>query len=88
MVFDTISANTGHKTAGCVAAQKSLKKELSCFACRHHIGDVLLKDVWEALKVEVGKKPEVTVFKKFKENFDKLTHLDISGLNFLLIDKQ
>ena len=45
MVFDTTSANTGHKTAGCAAVQESLKRELLWFACRHHIGEVLLKHV-------------------------------------------
>ena len=88
MVFDTTSANTGHKTAGCVAVQELLKKELLWFACRHHIGEVLLKHVWGALKVEVPKKPEATVFERFKENFDNLTHSDISGLDFPLIDEQ
>ena len=88
MVFDTASANIEHKTTGCVAVQELLKKELLWFACRHHIEEILLKHVWDALKVEVAKKPEVTVFERFKENFDKLTHWDISGLNFPLIDEQ
>ena len=88
MVFDTTSATTGNKTAGCVAAQELLKRELLWFACRHHIGEVLLKHVWHALKVEVAKKLEVTVFERFKENFDKLTHSDMSGLDFPLIDEQ
>ena len=47
-----------------------------------------MKHVWGALKVEVPKKPEVTVFERFKENFDNLTHSDISGLDFPLIDEQ
>ena len=47
-----------------------------------------MKQVWDALKVEVAKKTEVTVFERFKENFDKLTHSDIFGLDFPLIDEQ
>ena len=37
MVFDTTSANTGHKTAGCVAVQESLKKRnvLICMLASH-----------------------------------------------------
>ena len=88
MVFDTTSANTGHITAGCVAVQESLKRELLWFSCQHHIGEVLLKHVWDALKVEVPKKPEVMVFERFKENFDNLTHSDICGLDFSFIDEQ
>ena len=44
--------------------------------------------MWDALKVEAAKKPEITVFERFKGNIDKLTHSDISGLDFPLIDEQ
>ena len=82
MVFDTTSANTGHKTAGCVAVQETLDRHLLWFACRHHVGEIILTHVWDALNIEVSKKPEVTVFERFQDNFDKLTHGDVEGFDF------
>ena len=81
MVFDTTSSNTGSKTAGCVAIQEALEHHLLWFACRHHMGEVVLKHVWDAFKIEVAK-PEITVFERFKDNFSKITHSDIAGLDY------
>ena len=72
MVFDTTSANTGHKIAGCVAVQESLKRELLWFACQHHIGEVLLKHVWGALKVEVPKNQKLWCLKDSKRTLTTL----------------
>ena len=82
MVFDTTATNTGHKTAGCVTIQEMLERPLLWFACRHHIGEVLLKHTWDALNIEVAKKTEITMFERFKRNFDNLTHSDIAELDY------
>ena len=54
----------GHKTAGCITVQSMLKKPLLWFVCRHHIGEVILKHVWDELKIEVAKSPEISVFER------------------------
>ena len=64
MVFDTTASNTGHKTARCIQIQISLNKPLFWFACRHHIGEVILTHVWTDLKIEVSKSPITTVFER------------------------
>ena len=64
MVFDTTASNTGHKTAGCIQVQISLNKPLLWFACRHHIGEIILTHVWTSLKIEVSKSPSITLFKR------------------------
>ena len=87
MVFDTTTSNTGHKTAACVAVQTKLERPLLWFACRHHIGEIVLTHVWDALQIEVSKKPEVTLFERFKANFDNITHSDITGLDFPVVDE-
>lgn len=74
MVFDTTSSNTGCKTAACVALQNRLNRPLLWYACRHHVGEILLTHVWDALKIEVSKSPEILLFKRFKENFASITH--------------
>ena len=74
MVFDTTSANTGHKTAACISIQRDLDKSLLWLTCRHHIGEVLLEHVWRDLAVEVSKSPDVTVFTRFRDKWSQLTH--------------
>ena len=50
MVFDTTSSNTGAQTAACVALQ-NVSKRLLWFACRHHIGEIILTHVWDSLHI-------------------------------------
>ena len=65
MVFDTTWVNTGQKTAGCVSVQEKLGKPLLWFACRPDVIEVVLKHTWDALKIEVAKKPEISIFEWF-----------------------
>ena len=77
MVFDTTSANTGAQTAGCISMQHVLNRPLLWIACRHHVGEVVLSHVWDALKIETSKSPDVSLFTRFKERFATLSHTDI-----------
>ena len=81
MVFDTTSSNTGAITAGCISVQSDLQKFLLWLACRHHIGEVLLNSVWDSLKIEVSKSPDVTLFKRFKENYEAVEYQDLEDLD-------
>ena len=80
MVFDTTSSNTGAQTAACVALQSTLSKPLLWFACRHHVGEIVLSHVWNVLKIEASKSPEISIFQRFKEFFPSIPsaveHLD------------
>ena len=67
MVFDTTSANTGHLTAGCISIQQKLGKALLWSACRKHVGEVMINQVWDDLGVEVSKSPDYLIFKRFRE---------------------
>ena len=57
MVFDTTASNTGHITAACIAIQESLGRALLWGACKHHIGERILVQVWDDLKIEADKSP-------------------------------
>jgi len=72
MVFDTTSVNTGHLSAACITIQTKIGRQLLWCPCRHHIGEILLTHVWDSLKIEVSRSPEISVFKRFRENFPKL----------------
>ena len=77
MVFDTTSSNTGHKTATCITLQTLIDRPLLWLACRHHIGEVVLRHIWDDLKIEVSKSPAVSIFMRFKNNFEMLDSNDL-----------
>ena len=82
MVFDTASSNTGHKTAACITIQRELDVPLLWLVCRHHIGEVVLGKVWDALDVECSKSPSHSVFQRFQSMWAHLPHSDPEGLYF------
>lgn len=73
MTFDTTASNTGHITAACVTIQQKLGRALLWSPCRHHIGEVILTHVFDGLKIEVSKSPDVNVFTRFRKNFTYLS---------------
>ena len=72
MVFDMTSSNTGAQTAACVALQNTISKPLLSFACRHHVGEVILGQVWDVMKIEVSKSPEIQIFQRFRKHFSTI----------------
>ena len=72
LCFDTTASNTGHISAACVALQTKLKKALLWCACRHHVGEVILTNIFDSLKIEASKSPKVSIFQRFKANWDTL----------------
>ena len=92
MVFDTISSNNGAQTAACVALQNAISKPLLWFACRHHVGEVVLGHVWDVLKIKVSKSPKIQIFQRFRKHFFTI-ETNCENLNFCvtppnLIDKK
>ena len=80
MVFDTTSVNTGARTAACISIQNSLNRELLWLACRHHVGERILVHTWDSLKIEASKSPDIMIFNRFKENFEKLTYGNLDNM--------
>ena len=48
----------------CIGLQEELGRPLLWFACRHHVGEIILKHVWDDTKVEVSSSPDINVFKR------------------------
>ena len=88
MVFDTIASNTGHKTAACNSIQRVLDTPLLWLACRHHIGEVVLRKVWDALRVKCSKSQKITIYQRFQDNWGHLTHDDPSAMFFPVIEAE
>jgi len=82
MTFDTTSANTGHLSAACIAIQEKLQRAVLWSGCRHHIGEVLLSHVFNDLKIEASKSPDITVFTRLRSNWDLLPHSSEQSLLF------
>lgn len=78
MTFDTTSSNTGQVTGACVTIQKQLGRALLWSACRHHVGEVILSHVFDDLKIEVSRSPDVTLFTRFRKNYS-LLQIDACG---------
>ena len=84
LCFDTTASNTSHLSAACVSIQAKLEKALLWCACRHHVGEVSLSNIFECLKIEVSKSPEITIFQRFQKNLDNIEH--DSSVNFSTVD--
>ena len=76
MVFDTTATNTGNQNGGCTIYETELlKRKLLWLACRHHIDEVILSDVWKML-FGPSSSPDNEMFKQFRD--DVWTHIDIT----------
>ena len=84
MVVDTTSSNIGAQTAACVALQNTISKPLLWFACRHHVGEVVLGHIWDVLKIEVSKSPEIQFFKDSENIFLLLRQIVKTSIFVLL----
>ncbi|RXG56370.1 hypothetical protein Avbf_11473 [Armadillidium vulgare] len=72
MVFDTTSYNTRQHTAACVCLQRELDRPLLWFACRRHVGEVMLSDCWDSLNIEASSGPNISIFTRFKNHYLQL----------------
>ena len=70
----------GHITAACISIQIRLDRELLWVPCRHHIGEVIVTRVWDALNIEVSKSPDITMFERYRKNYEHLSYSDLSDL--------
>jgi hypothetical protein len=82
LAFDTTSANTGHLSAACIAIQNRLQRAVLWSGCRHHIGEVLLTHVFNDLKIECSKSPDVMLFTRLRTNWGLLPHCSTQSMTF------
>lgn len=74
MCFDTTASNTGRKNGTCQLLEVELDRSLLWLACRHHMHEILLSDVFTVcFGPSTG--PEILFCKRFREEWDTLvTH--------------
>ncbi|KAG0722564.1 hypothetical protein GWK47_044271 [Chionoecetes opilio] len=68
MAFDTTAANTGMVQGACIRIERTLEKPLVWLACRHHILEVVLKDVFEAC-MGPSSGPNIALFKRLQNRW-------------------
>lgn len=72
MCCDTTSTNTGRFNGACALLEQSLGRDLALFACRHHIYELVLKNVFEAKIKQNVRSPEIPIFKTIRDNWKNI----------------
>ena len=65
MSFDTTASNSGIRSGAAVLIEQKMNKELLHLACRHHIFEVVLGDVFNSL-AGPSTGPDILMFKRFQ----------------------
>ena len=71
MCFDTTAANTGRRGGACHLIEQKMEKDLLHLACRHHIYEVVIGDVFKHC-FGASSGPDVLLFKRFQQNWSKI----------------
>ncbi|ESO11094.1 hypothetical protein HELRODRAFT_167628 [Helobdella robusta] len=89
MCFDTTAANTGTSSGTCVLLEKLLHRNLLHFACRHHVHELIIGEVFTVLfGPSCG--PNIGMFERFRAywpNINQSNHkpLDDDRMNHSLL---
>ena len=84
MCFNTTASNTGRFHGACVLLEQLIGRNLLWMACRHHIFEVLLSDVFTiCLGPSTG--PEILFFKRLRDHWGKLQHQPKQQLTPLIL---
>lgn len=81
---DSTASNTGRINGACVLEQK-LNREVLIFACRHHVYELVLKNMFEVKISHVTKSPDIPLFKKFRDSWKNVDPSKIQCLREKLI---
>ncbi|KAG0717466.1 hypothetical protein GWK47_054319 [Chionoecetes opilio] len=68
MAFDTTAANKGMVQGVCIRIERALEKPLVWLACRHHILEVVLKDVFKTC-MGPSSGPNIALFKSLQNRW-------------------
>lgn len=77
LLCDTERTNTGRFNGTCALIEQTLEKELLHLMCRHHIKEVMLRDVFVAV-FGTSQSAKITTFDILKENWNFIKYNDFS----------
>ncbi|ESO02774.1 hypothetical protein HELRODRAFT_174188 [Helobdella robusta] len=89
MCFDTTAANTGTSSGACVLLEKLLHRNLLHFACRHHVHELIIGEVFTVL-FGPSRGPNIGMLERFRAywpNINQSNHkpLDDDRMNHSLL---
>ena len=68
MCFDTTSrSNTGRFSGACVMLEKLMNRNLMYFACRHHVHEIIISEVFTIL-LGPSRGSNIALFERFRNN--------------------
>ena len=79
MCFDTTASNTGPVNGACVLLEKLMDRNLLYFACRHHVHEIIISEVFTVL-FGPSRGPNIALFERFSKfwpNIDQLHYKPI-----------
>ena len=71
LVFDTTSSNTGTEIGACKLLEEYLEKAILWLACRHHIYELHIKHVVEAVTGNT-KDPGVRLYRRLRAEWSSI----------------
>lgn len=77
-VFDTTTPNSGRLNGSCVLLEQILNKPILLLACRHHILEIILQLAFSYSKLTTMSGPEMSIFKRFKNNWNQIDQTKFS----------
>ena len=79
--FDTTPSNTGRVNGVCVLLEARLGRNILYLACRHHIFEIMLEEVFSSC-MGLSSGPEIPLFKRFKKFWPNIITDDFNpGIN-------
>ena len=82
LVFDTTASNTGRQNGAVIGIEKHLNKSLLWLACRHHVYEVHIKHVSDAITAGARNSPSEGIFLRFQKEWSKF-NIDVSVTAFV-----
>ena len=77
--FDTTASNTGRANGSCVLLEQKVGRQLIHLACRHHVLELVIGKAFDHL-MGPSSGPEITLFKKFKEQWSSVDQTQFKPL--------
>ena len=80
MCFDTTASNTGSKNGGCISPEKLMKKNILYFACRHHMHEVVIGEIYSVL-LGPSSGPNIALFEQFQKFWPSINQANYAPLD-------
>jgi len=84
MCFDTTASNTGSKNGACVLLEQLMGRHLLYFACRHHMHEVIIGEIYSVL-LGPSRGPNIALFERFQQCWPTINQANFAPLDDALL---